>query len=162
MTPLAQLKRTSTRYASATVVLMIGLAALLLLERFGWVATVVSAPVFPWPRLGVSAVTAIPEAIHLAALWWARRALMELADGRLFTEVVVRALQRVGALLLIGSAMAVVLVPSLSAWLGSPPGYLVAYDVSQVVIGALGLVLGLIGRLLQQASAIEAELEGIF
>lgn len=157
-----QIRRRSARYAKAMGVLLAGLALLLVLERFGWLLVVPEGAPMPWSRLALAITTACPEVLYLAALWWLRRALIELAAGHLFAALVTKALQRIGLLMLCASAISVLLLPSLAAWLGHPPGYLIAYDVSQVVIGALGLSLSIVGKLLQQAAAIQSELDGIF
>jgi hypothetical protein len=152
----------SARYARAAGALLAALALLLVLERFGWLATVRGDVTLPWSRLALAAAAAVPDAVWLAALWWLRRALREIAAGRGFGLALTQALQRVGMLLLAGSVLGVVVLPSVSTWLGEPPGYFIAYDVSKVVVGALGLALGLLGRLLQQAAELQSELDGIF
>ena len=162
MTDLDTLRRRSATTARWMTLLFAALAVLLLLERFGWLAVAGGSGPLPAQRLQMAAAAALPDCLYLAALWWLRRALAELAAGRLFTVVVVRALQRVGLFMLLGSAVSVFLLPSVAAWLGQPPGYLIAYDVARMVIGAVGLALGIIGRLLQQAAAIQSELDEIF
>lgn len=162
MDGLNLIRRRSAQFAQATAILLYGLAALLLLERFGWLAVVPGDAPFPSARLARAAVAAAPEVLYLVALGWTRVALTELAAGHLFAMVVTKALQRVGTLMLTASLLSILLLPSALAWFGQAPGYLIAYDVSQAVIGAVGLTLGLIGRLLQQAAAIQSELDGIF
>lgn len=162
MTGLDEIRRKSVFYARGTGLLLLVLVLLLLLERFGWLLAVPIGGPMSWQRLALACASAVPEVLHLAALWWLRRALLELGNGRLFAAVVTRALQRVGLLLFAGAALGVLLLPSVSAWLGQPPGYVIAYDVQQVVVAALGLSLGLVGRLLQHAAAIQSELDGIF
>ncbi|WP_440222915.1 DUF2975 domain-containing protein [Dokdonella sp. MW10] len=143
-------------------IVLAGLLVLLVLERFGWMLAVPREASMPWARVALAACLALPEVLYVIALWWIRRAMREIAAGQLFTPVVTLALQRVGLLMLVGAALGVLVLPSVSAALGAPPGHVIAYDVSKVVIGALGLALGIVGRLLRQAAAIQSELDGIF
>jgi Protein of unknown function (DUF2975) len=161
MTGRDALRQHSARLARWMGLLFAGLAVLLLLERFGWLATATGGA-FPAQRLALAAAAAVPDGLYLAALWWIRQALAEMAAGRLFATVVSQALRRVGLLMLSSAVLSVLLLPSVQAALGRPPGYLIAYDVSQAVSGALGLALGVISRVLQQAAAIQSELDGIF
>lgn len=162
MTGLDALRQQSARMARGMGVLVAALAVLLVLERFGWLAVAGSTGSALWQRLALAAVAAVPDALYLAALWWVRRALVELAQGRLFARVVSQALRRVGLLMLASAVLIVFVLPSVFTALGQPPGYRIAYDMSQMASGAVGLALGLVSRLLQQAAAIQSELDEIF
>jgi hypothetical protein len=113
-------------------------------------------------RLGLACVAACPEVVFLLALWWIRQALAAFADGKFYTPTITRMLDRVGTMLAIGSFITVFLIPSASRALGFGPGYLIAYDVSGLVLGAVGLSLKVIAHVLRRASEMEAELDGIF
>ncbi|MFY0533450.1 hypothetical protein [Nannocystis pusilla] len=54
------------------------------------------------------------------------------------------------------------MVPALQRALGSGPGYWIAFDVSGLVLGALGLSLTVIARVLGRAAVLQAELDEIF
>ncbi len=159
----------SIRARSASLLRVVsGLAAvlwaLLLFERFGAVGLRVIAhgDAAAWQALAAQGVAAIPEVLYLLALDGVRRALAEFARGQLYAPTVTRMLDRVGALLAAGAFIGVFIVPGLQRVLGAGPGYWIAFDVSGLVLGALGLLLTLIARVFGRAAAIEAELDEIF
>lgn len=61
-----------------------------------------------------------------------------------------------------GAVITVFLLPSAAAALGFSPGYIVAYDVSSMVLGAIGLSLKIIAYILQRACEAQAEMDEIF
>lgn len=149
--------------------LVSGLAAALwltfLLERFGAVSLGVAAHIddaTAWRAFAVQCVLAIPELFYLLALSGVRRALAEFARGQLFVPAVTRMLDRIGVLLALGASIGVFVVPGLQRALGAGPGYWIAFDVSALVLGALGLSLTVIAHVFGRAAALEAELDEIF
>ncbi|MDI1480092.1 DUF2975 domain-containing protein [Polyangium sp. y55x31] len=82
--------------------------------------------------------------------------------GELFTPTITRALRRVGIMLAAGALMSVFIVPSLTRALGFGPGYVIAYDVGGLVLGAVGLALTLLANVLSHAFALQSELDEIF
>lgn len=146
-------------------VLLLVLALLLLAERFGAVAiALVRAGIDPATaaRAGQQLVVAIPDACYLLALAGIRFALAEFARGAFHTPVLAVSLRRVGRMLALGAAFALFAVPVLLRWLGSDPGFLVAYDIGSVVLCALGASLATMAQVLERAAAVQAELDGIF
>jgi len=145
--------------------LLVVLWVLLVLERFGAVAVQRSAEGFGGPslhRLAVACVTACPDVFYLLALGWIRQALAAFARGELYAPTITTMLDRVGATLAAGAFIGVFLVPGALRLLGAGPGYWVAFDVSGLVLGVIGLALNVIARVLQRASGLQAELDGIF
>jgi hypothetical protein len=145
--------------------LFVSLAVLLVLERFGSVGLQFArsgATAGSLRRLAHECIRACPEVLYLLALWWIRQALAAMADGALYNEPIARMLERVGTTLAAGAFISVFLVPSASRLVGYGPGYLIAYDISSLVLGAVGLSLKLIAHLLRQAAEMQAELDEIF
>jgi hypothetical protein len=149
--------------------LVTGLAAvlwlLLLFERFGAAglhAFEHGADAASLRALAVQFVAAIPDVFYLLALDGVRRALAEFARGQLYAPTITRMLDRVGVLLASGAFIGVFVVPALQRALGSGPGYWIAFDVSGLVLGALGLSLTVIARVVGHAAALKAELDEIF
>jgi len=68
----------------------------------------------------------------------------------------------VGTMLAIGAIINVLVVPGIAWALGFGMGYLIAYDVSGLVLGAIGLSLKVFSHLLQHAGELQSELEEIF
>jgi len=138
---------------------------LLLLERFGSVSIwrgARGADTAGLHAFGVQVVAAIPELLYLLALDAVRRALLEFERGQFYAPTITRMLDRVGVLLASGAFIAVFLAPALLRALGAAPGYWVAFDVSGLVLGALGLSLTVVARVIGHAAAIKAELDEIF
>jgi hypothetical protein len=108
------------------------------------------------------AVSAIPEALFLVALWGIRTALAAFARGELFTPAITRMLEDVGGVLVCGAAVRLLVVPGVCRILGFGAGYWIAFDAAAVIVGAIGLALRVIGAVLRHAAALESELEHIF
>ncbi|MBV9991800.1 MAG: DUF2975 domain-containing protein [Alphaproteobacteria bacterium] len=162
---VTEIRTRSAGLARALSVLFVVLAVLVALERL-------SVPLIglwrfgggsgAWRRLGVSLVAAVPDAFYLAALWGIRTALAEFATGDFFASTVTAMLDRVGRWLAIGAVVSMFVVPLADTALGHGPGYWVALDVSALVLGAVGLSLTVVGRVLARAAALKTELDGMF
>ena len=160
-----EVRADARRLARAIGIAAVVLWALLILERFG-------APALALVQQGADAATLrglaqpligiAPDIAYLVALHSIRGALASFARGEFFAPTVTRMLVRVGALLAIGAFAGTFVVPLVERALGWSPGYWIAFDVSGLVLGAVGLALIVIARVLQRASAIESELDGIF
>ncbi len=158
------IRNSSERLARLIGILAVILCVLLLLERFGWVAVAIgteSRREFE-RRLAYELIAACPEAIYLLSLWWIRQALTAYAFGDLYGPVVPRMLRRVGAMLAVGSCLNVFVVPGLDRLLGMGRGYWIAFDVTGLVLGAIGLSLAVVARVLDATREIKAELDEIF
>lgn len=159
------LRQRSTRLRRGLTCLLAILAGLLLLERFGAIGLQVARRGLgsaELRRLSFEAATALPEVLYLLALWWIRQAVASFAAGDLSSPTITRMLDRVGVTLAAGAFLSVFLLPSIAARLGFEPGYIIAYDVSSLVLGAIGLSLKLIAHVLQKAAEAQAELDAIF
>ncbi len=148
--------------------LVTGLAAvlwvLLLFEQFSaaGLRVVAHGNAAAWRALAAQGVAAIPDVLFLLALDGVRRALAEFARGQLYAPTMTRMLDRVGVLLATAALIGVFVVPGLQRAVGAGPGYWIAFDVSGLVLGALGLLLTVIARVFGRAAALEAELDEIF
>src|SRR5215831_3392665 len=133
--------RQSASLCTAITVLFVSLAALVVLERFGWIAVERAASPDVMQRLGVELIAVLPEGFYLLALWWIRSALTSCSAGEFYAPVLTRMLRRVGACVATGAVLNVAVVPSLDRLLGASPGYWIAFDVTGCVLGAIGLSL---------------------
>jgi len=52
--------------------------------------------------------------------------------------------------------------PLIMRMLGNGPGYWIAFDVSGIVLGAVGLSLTVVSRVLTRAGALQTELDEMF
>ncbi|MFY1831433.1 DUF2975 domain-containing protein [Myxococcus fulvus] len=160
----ARIRSRSGQLRRLMTLLVTLLTVLLVLERFSAVTLALvreggGEAARRWAQQGVAA---FPELFYLLALWWVRQALAAFARGELFTPTITRALRRVGVMLASGALLGVFIVPSLMRALGFQPGYVIAYDVGGLVLGAVGLALTLLAHVLTHASALQSELEEIF
>ena len=109
----------------------------------------------------LSVVRFLPGLGYLWALWAVQRALADLAAGRLFHPTVARAMRQIGIGVLSGALLSVFALTNLSRWiLGGHGGYLY-FDLSGIVLGVVGAALVLLARLVDQARALQAELDEI-
>jgi hypothetical protein len=161
----AEIRERSARLRRFVTGLLVALWVLLVLERFGQLAVQLSAHGFDAEllrRFANQLVAACPDVFYLMSLWWIRQALAAFARGELYAPTITRMLDRVGMMLAVGAFIGVFVVPGVARMLGFGLGYWVAYDVSALVLGAIGLSLGIIAQVLRRASELQAELDEIF
>jgi hypothetical protein len=145
--------------------LAVALWFLMLLERFGATGLHLiqhGADDATLRALAAQGVAAIPDVLYLLALDGVRRALAGFAHGELYAPTITRMLDRVGVLLAAGAFIGIFVVPGLQRAIGDGPGYWIGFDVSALVLGALGLSLTVVARVLGHAALLEAELDEIF
>jgi hypothetical protein len=165
MATTTDIAQTSAKLRLLVSCLLVTLAALLLLERFGAVGMQLTREGFAADvlrRFAAQCIAACPELLYLLALWCIRQALSAFASGKLYTPTVTRMLDCVGTMLAIGSFVSVFVVPSATRGVGFGPGYVIAYDVSGLVLGAVGLSLKIIAHVFRRAADMETELREIF
>jgi hypothetical protein len=159
------IKASSARLLSLVTVLSLVLLVLLLLERFGWVVPAFARGAHGLElvrRIGFQFVAAGPEVMYLISLWWIRQALASFAAGDFYASIVSGMLRRIGTLLATGAFLNVFLVPSIDRVLGMSPGYWIAFDVTGLVLGTIGLSLVIVSHILDCAGELKAELDEIF
>ena len=140
-------------------------ATLVVLERFSAATIAAVRSGFaeePLRKLACQAVAAFPEILFLLGLWWIREALAAFARGELFAAPMTRMLDRVGVVLAIGAATRIFVVPGVCRILGFNEGHWIAFDAASLVLGAIGLALNAIARVLRHASTLQSELDEIF
>jgi uncharacterized membrane protein len=71
-------------------------------------------------------------------------------------------LNRVGWWLAAGAIASLFVKPLVLRALGNPVGYWIAFDVSAVVLGAVGLSLTVVSSVLKRAGALQTELDEMF
>jgi len=143
---------------AATLVVFAGFCLLLVLV----------AGVVPWRMSsggGTQAlllvVRLLPGVGYLWALWAVQRALGELAAGGMFQPAVARAMRHIGIGVLAGALFNVFAVTNLSRWIAGGQGGYLYFDLSGIVLGVVGAALVLLARVVDQARALQAELDEI-
>lgn len=107
------------------------------------------------------AVFAAPTLFYLFAVWSIGRALGELARGRLLEPTLSSALRRVGLALGMGGVASVFVVTNLLRLLEGGEGGFLHFDVAGMTLGMMGGALFLLGRVMDQAGRVQAELDEI-
>jgi len=113
--------------------------------------------------LGQALIRMTPAIFYVSALWAVRRIFSELARrDRPFGPALAKGLRGVGWSLAWGAGMDVVGSPMLLRWTDGERGGSVAHYIpAAVALGVVGLALVVLARLLDQASAIQDELDQI-
>ena len=150
----AQLRRLLT-------LVTLGLLAVLIAERLGYAGAYRAGGVDP-AQLLPQLLLSLPALLNLAALWTLRAAASSAAEGEPFGRVAVAAFRRVGALLAVSAATALLVVPLLARLVGQEPQRLIDADISTLVLGAIGLAMIFVGKLIARAGSAERELEAFF
>ena len=147
----------------ATLGVMLGLLALVLPGLVGlplWPAG--PPPMTDSQRLWLTGVQGLPALGYLWALWSVQRALADLARGRTFHPTVARAMRHIGVGVLLGALLEVFVVINLVRWVLDARGSYLYFDLSAIVLGVVGAALFLLARLVDQARAVQAELDEMF
>ena len=146
----------------AVLVVFFGLFLLLATGMIGLPWQLVSDKDSGWStRALLSVVRFLPGLGYLWALWAVQRALGDLAAGRLFHPTVARAMRQIGIGVLAGALLNVFAVTNLSRWIAGGHGSYAYFDLSGIVLGVVGAALVLLARLIDQARALQAELDEI-
>lgn len=145
----------------ATIVVFIGLCLMLAL----------TAGVMSWHPAGshganqthvwLTVVQFLPAVGYLWALWGVQRALGDVSAGRMFHPAVARAMRHIGIGVLVGALFNVFAVTNLSRWITGGHGSYLYFDLSAIVLGVVGAALVLLARLVDQARALQVELDEI-
>ena len=139
----------------------LALLAILVAERLGYAGAYRPGGV-DLAELPAQFVLSLPALMNLAALWSLRGAAAAAAGGQPFGRLAASAFRRVGALLAAGAATALLIVPALARLTGQSSERLIDADISTLVLGAIGLGMLFVGKLVARAGAAERELEAFF
>lgn len=147
---------------AASLVVFVGLFLLLAIGMVGMPWRMATAlPPGGSTRALLSVVQFLPGLGYLWALWAVQRALGDLAAGRLFHPTVARAMRHIGIGVLAGALFNVFAVTNLSRWIVGGTGSYLYFDLSGIVLGVVGAALVLLARLVDQARALQDELDEI-
>jgi len=108
---------------------------------------------------GGGALFASPTLFYLFAVWSIGRAMGQLSRGRLIQPTLSSALRQVGLALGIGGVSSVFLVTNLARVLEGGRGSWLHFDVAGMTLGMIGGALFLLGRVMDQAGRVQAELD---
>jgi hypothetical protein len=107
------------------------------------------------------AVFVSPAVFYLAAVWSIGKAMRELSCGRLIKPTMSDALRKVGLALGFGGITSVFLVTNIARLLHGGSGGWLHFDVAGMTLGIIGGALFLLGRVMDRANEVQAELDGM-
>lgn len=113
----------------------------------------------PGTRVLAGLVTGAPSLCYLFGVWSIGRAMGELQRGRLIQPTLARALRRVGLSLGVGGVLQVFIVTNLLRLINETKGGYLYWDVGAMTLGMIGGALFLLGRVVDQAGHVQAELD---
>ena len=160
-TDLARFRRMCAQFRWLAVFMVASIGGAMLL-------TLVGAPLLMLlregeaPRGAVYLATAIwfaPAAFYLFGVWSIGSAMGQLGRGRLIQPTLSSALRRVGLALGIGGLLSVFGVSNLFRLVGFGPAAVVNFDIGGMTLGMIGGALFLLGRVMDQAGRVQAELD---
>jgi len=136
----------------------------LLLVLMAWVAPLLlmalHRPMAPTPaKMLAVTIQYIPAVCYLFGVWSIGRAMGQIAQGRLIQAALPSALRRVGLALGVGGVASVFLVGNLMRVVEQTKGGYLNFDVAGMTLGMIGGALFLLGRVMDQALAAQAELD---
>lgn len=114
----------------------------------------------PLRVIGENLIRMLPAVLFLGALSAVRKVCVRLRQGELFDAAVGRGVSDIGSSLLWGAAALVVITPNLLAMVrGDYGGLGLDVEIESIVIGVVGAVMMLLGRVLGRAARIHDELQ---
>lgn len=108
-----------------------------------------------------SAVWASPGIFYLYGVWSIGAAMGELARGRLIQPTLALALRRVGLALGLGGLLTVFGITNITRLIDGAQASWAYFDVASMTLGMIGGALYLLGRVIDQAGLLQAELDEI-
>lgn len=135
----------------------------LLLAAIAWIVPPLmvlahKAPLRP-DRIVAYTIWNLPAACYLFGVWTIGQTLGDLSKGRLIQAALPPALRRVGLALGAGGVCSVFVVSNLMRLVGATKGGYFHFDVPGMTLGMIGGALFLLGRVMDQALAAQAELD---
>lgn len=159
-TDLTSFRRLCGRFRWLAVFMTLSVGTLVVL-------TSLLLPVMAWLMHGegdgqavlASVIWIIPTLFYLYAVSAIGQGMGDLSRGRLFAPTVSQALRRVGIALGLGGVFSVFIATNLLRMLEQSRGGYLHFDVAGMTLGMIGGALYLLGRVVDQAGVVQAELD---
>lgn len=123
-------------------------------------------PLLLWMRDGViregvigTSVFALPTVCYLYGVWAIGQGLGAVSRGRLIQPTLAGTLRKVGLALGAGGVLSVFVVTNALRVVGEIRGGYLNFDVGAMTLGMIGGALYLLGRVVDQAGRVQAELD---
>ena len=153
---LARFRRMCRQFHWLAIFMVCSVGALLALAPVAFLLRSEGRPVILLLR---EMVWASPACLYLFAVWSIGSALGQLAKGRLIQPTLSDALRRVGLALGFGGLLSVFGISNLMRLLGDERSSWAYFDVAGMTLGMIGGALFLLGRVIDQASRLQAEMD---
>lgn len=111
--------------------------------------------------LSLLMMTFLPVPFYLWAIWTARRAILLIGSGGGLHDILSSMLTGIGAALLAGGLVRVLVVP-LGIRLVTGHGSYAVFDPAAITVGVVGVTLMIVARLVSEAGVMRAELDEFF
>lgn len=147
------------RWLAVFMVVSVGLLLAsihLIFPLLNWI--VHGRPVVARDTLG-SLIWVFAPACYLFGVWSIGAGLGQVAKGRLIQPTLASTLRRVGLALGVGAVFTVFVMTNLLRMIGSSTGGVMFFDVGAMTLGMIGGALFLLGRVMDQAGRVQAELD---
>ncbi|KAK0341905.1 DUF2975 domain-containing protein [Brevundimonas aurantiaca] len=155
---LARFRLMCRQFRALAIFMVVSVGGLLALAPVAFFLAQGDRPV----RLLVEQVLwALPALFYLFAVWSIGSAMGQLAKGRLIQPTLSSALRRVGLALGLGGVLSVFGVTNLMRLLGLTQGGFAYFDIAGMTLGMIGGALFLLGRVIDHAGRIQAEMDEI-
>ncbi len=115
----------------------------------------------PTQRILAGFVMATPPVCYLFGVWSIGRGLGQIHNGRLIQPALASTLRRVGLALGVGGVFQVFVLSNLLRLISQGRGGYLYWDVGAMTLGMIGGALFLLGRVVDQAGRVQAELDEI-
>ena len=162
-TDIARFRRLCGQFRWLAIFMVVSVGAVLTLMYviaptvLGWRGTLPA----PGVRVLSGLIMAAPSICYLFGVWSIGRAMGELQKGRLIQPTLASALRRVGLALGVGAILHVFVITNLLRLIGESRGGYLYWDVGAMTLGMIGGALFLLGRVVDQAGHVQAELDAM-
>lgn len=160
-TDLAAYRRLCGQYRWLAIFMVVSVGAFLTLLHFVFplaLAIKEGTAIDPLDYAG-RLVSSSPWICYLFGVWSIGRAMGRIARGDLFQPAIADALRRVGLALGIGGVISVFVMTNAMRLMGLTQGGYLFFDVPGMTLGMIGGALFLLGRVMDQAVRVQAELD---
>jgi len=154
-------RRMCAQFSWLAVFMVVSVGTLLALMYWGFplILLLRDGPQGHRTNLLAGTIMSLPAVCYLVAVWSIGQAMGELSKGRLIQPTLASALRRVGIALCAGGVASVFLISNLMRLAGQSKGGYLHFDVPGMTLGVIGGALFLLGRVADQASRVQAELD---
>lgn len=160
---IARFRRQCGQFRWLAVFMVCSVAAVLVLMFVVAPAVALSRGTFPGNVSQIDmiekAIWTTPTLFYLYAVWSIGSALGEVSKGRLIQPTLARALRHVGFALGLGGLLSVFGITNISRLIGGSQGSFAYFDVAGMTLGMIGGALFLLGRVVDHAGRVQAELD---